>query len=41
VQRRNDTGDAQFVTRTDDPLQPHRVSASPPADSETLLSLIV
>lgn len=41
VQRRNDTGDAQFVTRTTDPLQPHRVSARPPEPSETLLTLVI
>jgi len=40
VQRREETGDAQFVTRTGNPLQPHRVSASPPAANETLLLLI-
>ncbi|MDB5581517.1 MAG: hypothetical protein JWR80_6693 [Bradyrhizobium sp.] len=41
VQRRNDTGDAQFVTQTANPLQPYRVSASPPEASETLLTLII
>lgn len=41
VQRRNETGDAQFVMRTGDPLQPFRVSSSPPGMTETLLALIV
>lgn len=41
VQRRNLSGDAQFITRTDDPLQPHRVSARPPGTNEILLALII
>ena len=40
VQRRSETGDAQFVTRTGNLLQPYRVSAVPPAANETLLLLI-
>jgi hypothetical protein len=41
VQRRNHSGDAQFVMRTGDPVQPFRVSTSPPGPTETLLALVV
>jgi hypothetical protein len=41
VQRREETEVAQFVSRTLDPLQPHRVSALPPGPEETLLMLVV
>ena len=41
VRRRNETGDAQFVMRTGDPLQPFRVSSSLPEGREILLALIV
>ena len=41
VRRRNETGDAQFVMRTGDPLQPFRVSSRPPEGTEILLALIV
>lgn len=41
VQRRAETGDCQFVSRTGNPLQPHRVSAAPPGPQEILLILVL
>lgn len=39
--RREQSGSAQFVSRTEDPLQPHRVSTAPPPEEETLLILVL
>lgn len=40
VQMRRATGRPQFVLRTDDPLQPFRVTSVGPARRQTLLTLI-
>jgi len=40
VQKRRETGLPQFVLRTDDPLQPFRVSGVGPARGQGLMTLI-
>lgn len=41
VQRRDETGNAQFVSKTRNPLQPHRVSSELPGRDEILLILVL
>lgn len=38
---RRDTGEDQFVVRTDDPLQPVRVTSRAPADTDMLIALVL
>jgi hypothetical protein len=38
---RRETGRAQFILRTGNPMQPFRTTANPPMSNETLLALIV
>lgn len=40
IQQRTATGRPQFVLRTDDPMQPFRVSTIGPTRRQTLLTLI-
>lgn len=40
VQMRRTTGRPQFVLRTDDPIQPFRVTSIGPARRQTLMTLI-
>lgn len=40
VQRRRETGQPQFVLRTEDSVQPFRVTSTGPGRRQTLLTLI-
>ena len=40
IQLRQATGVDQFVVRTGDPVQPHRVSQTRPRQPETVLALV-
>lgn len=40
VQRRRETGQPQFVLRTEDPVQPFRVTSNGPGCRQTLLTTV-